>query len=63
MARKLWIVAVLALLAEREKQQDRWQSRKARGIARAAEFSWSHYAATLAALYQDVAARAVAGTA
>lgn len=58
-----WRDAVVALLAEREKQQDRWQARKARGIARAAEFSWSHYAATLAALYQDVAARAVAGTA
>jgi hypothetical protein len=55
--------AVLDLLAERERHQDRWQARKARGIARAADFSWSHYAATLAALYQDVAARATAATA
>jgi glycosyltransferase involved in cell wall biosynthesis len=55
-----WRDAVLDLLAERERHQDRWQARKARGIARAADFSWSHYAATLAALYQDVAARATA---
>jgi glycosyltransferase involved in cell wall biosynthesis len=58
-----WRDAVLDLLAERERHQDRWQARKARGIARAADFSWSHYAATLAALYQDVAARATAATA
>jgi glycosyltransferase involved in cell wall biosynthesis len=58
-----WRDAVLDLLAERERHQDRWQARKARGVARAADFSWSHYAATLAALYQDVAARATAATA
>lgn len=58
-----WRDAILGLLAERESQQDQWRARKIRGIARAADFSWSHYAATLAALYQDVAARAVAATA
>ena len=58
-----WRDAILELLAERESHQDWWQTRKARGIARAADFSWSHYAATLAALYQDVASRATAGTA
>jgi len=58
-----WRDAILGLLTERESQQDQWRTRKIRGIARAADFSWSHYAATLAALYQDVAARADAATA
>ena len=53
-----WRDTVLALLAEREHDPGRWHARRQRGIARAADFSWSHYAASLTALYEDVAAHA-----
>ncbi|HTM26908.1 MAG TPA: glycosyltransferase family 1 protein [Vicinamibacterales bacterium] len=52
-----WRDAILALLAERERDPDRWRARKARGVARASEFSWSHYAARVAEVYDAVAAR------
>jgi glycosyltransferase involved in cell wall biosynthesis len=51
-----WRGAILALLAEREQAPESWQSRKARGIARASQFSWSTYAASVAAFYHAVAA-------
>jgi glycosyltransferase involved in cell wall biosynthesis len=52
-----WRDEVIALLTEREQHPDRWRARKARGLARAAEFSWSHYAARLVELYTVVAGR------
>lgn len=51
-----WSGAVLRLLAERETAPERWQARKARGVARAAQFSWSTYATAVAAVYRAVAA-------
>ncbi len=50
-----WRDAVLALVAERDSDPERWRARRARGIARAADFSWSHYAARLVELYQAIA--------
>jgi glycosyltransferase involved in cell wall biosynthesis len=57
-----WAIAILALLAERERSPERWRGRRAAGIARASDFSWSHYAERLLEIYQAVAAgRPVAG--
>jgi glycosyltransferase involved in cell wall biosynthesis len=50
-----WRDAVLALLQERETNPEGWRARCARGVSRAAEFSWSHYAAKVADLYAFVA--------
>jgi glycosyltransferase involved in cell wall biosynthesis len=52
-----WRDAVLALLQERETNPEGWRARCARGVSRAAEFSWSHYAAKVAQLYAVVAGR------
>lgn len=49
-----WRAAVLELLTERETNRERWRARQALGISRAAEFSWSHYAAKVAHLYGAV---------
>jgi glycosyltransferase involved in cell wall biosynthesis len=54
-----WAIAVLALLSERERSPERWRLRKAAGIARASDFSWSHYAASLVAVYGAIAGRPV----
>jgi glycosyltransferase involved in cell wall biosynthesis len=57
-----WRDTILALLEERETDMPAWRDRKARGVARAAEFSWSHYAARVAELYQLIGGeRAKAG--
>ena len=53
-----WCRAVLALIAERDSSAERWQARKARGVARASQFSWSTYASAVAAVYTTVAGRA-----
>lgn len=53
-----WSRAVLALIAERDSAPEQWQSRKARGVTRASQFSWSTYAAAVAQVYLTVAARA-----
>jgi glycosyltransferase involved in cell wall biosynthesis len=50
-----WRDSIVALLAERAHDSDRWRARRVRGIARAADFSWSHYAARLVDLYQTIA--------
>jgi len=55
-----WRDAIIALLAERAHDADRWRARRARGIARAADFSWSHYAARLVELYRAIAGVRVA---
>ncbi|HET7694624.1 MAG TPA: glycosyltransferase family 1 protein [Vicinamibacterales bacterium] len=52
-----WRGAILALIAERETAPDAWQARKARGVVRASQFSWSRYASAVADVYRSVAAR------
>jgi glycosyltransferase involved in cell wall biosynthesis len=56
-----WAIEILALLTERERSPDRWRARKAVGVARAADFSWSQYAARLLEVYRAVAAGRPAG--
>lgn len=51
-----WRDTILRLLNERDAHHQAWTERKARGRARAAEFSWSRYADEVAALYYSVAA-------
>ena len=51
-----WSRAILRLIGERDSAHERWQARKARGVARAAQFSWSTYAAAVASVYRAVAA-------
>jgi len=55
-----WRDTVVGLLNEREHDAERWQIRRTRGIARAADFSWSRYAAELVQVYQALSGRAVA---
>ena len=50
-----WSRAVLALIAERDRSPAMWQARRARGVARAAQFSWATYASAVAAVYRVVA--------
>jgi glycosyltransferase involved in cell wall biosynthesis len=50
-----WVEAILRLLDEREQQPAAWQARRAAGLARASEFSWSNYAAAVAARYRAIA--------
>lgn len=54
-----WAIAILSLLAERERLPDRWRLRRAAGVARASDFSWSHYAARLVGIYGAIAGRPV----
>jgi glycosyltransferase involved in cell wall biosynthesis len=51
-----WCRAILSLIAERDRSPAAWQARKARGVARASQFSWSTYASAVAAVYRSVAA-------
>jgi glycosyltransferase involved in cell wall biosynthesis len=50
-----WCRAILSLMAERDRSAGTWQARKARGVARASQFSWSTYASAVAAVYRAVA--------
>ena len=54
-----WRDTVVSLLTEREQAPDRWRARKAGGVARAAEFSWSHYAARVVDVYCAIASRPI----
>jgi len=54
-----WAIAILALLAERERLPERWRLRRAAGVSRASDFSWSHYAARLVGIYGAIAGRPV----
>ena len=49
-----WRHVIVSLLAERDDSPARWRARKAIGIARASEFSWSHYANGVLRVYQAV---------
>ncbi|HEY3885906.1 MAG TPA: glycosyltransferase family 1 protein [Vicinamibacterales bacterium] len=53
-----WRDAVLGLADERDRDPAAWRARKAAGLARAAEFSWSRYADEVAAMYATVATAA-----
>ena len=50
-----WTTAVLSLLRERAETPDRWDARRARGVAWAQRFTWSRFADRLAELYLAVA--------
>jgi glycosyltransferase involved in cell wall biosynthesis len=52
-----WSQAILALLAERDRDPDAWRTRKGNGVAHASQFSWSTYAASVVSVYRTVAAR------
>jgi glycosyltransferase involved in cell wall biosynthesis len=54
-----WIGAALALLDERARRPDLALARRDAGLARSASFRWEAHAGRLAALYRDVADRAV----
>src|SRR4029077_5854949 len=52
-----WRDTIFALLNERERDPAKWRERRARGVARASEFSGSHSASRRAELYHAIAAR------
>jgi glycosyltransferase involved in cell wall biosynthesis len=52
-----WCHAILDLLQERERDRGAWQARRAAGLSRAAEFSWSRYASAVADRYRAIAGR------
>ena len=51
-----WVQAVNRLLAERERDPQVWSARRNRAMQRAAAFSWSHYAAHMAGIYDRLVA-------
>jgi glycosyltransferase involved in cell wall biosynthesis len=51
-----WRDSILRLIDERSSAPERWQLRRDRALARAADFSWSRYAAAVADVYRAVAA-------
>ena len=53
-----WSDRVGELLGERQQSPERWKARVDAGLARAGRFSWSQFAARLAAVYHDVAVEA-----
>ena len=55
-----WCRAIRALLDERARRPGEWAARRALGVSRADAFSWSKYAGEIAALYEQMAGRAVA---
>ena len=57
-----WTRSILALVAERDNAPAAWQARKARGVERASQFSWSTYANSVVSVYRSVAGRARATT-
>ena len=54
-----WVDAALALLDERSRRPDLAAARRDAGLARSATFRWEAHADRLAALYREVAGRAV----
>lgn len=52
-----WVETILRLLRERETDPVAWQSRRAAGLARAADFSWSRYTEDVVARYRAIAGR------
>ena len=50
-----WVETILRLLHERETDAAAWQARRAAGLARAAEFSWSRYTDGVVTRYRAIA--------
>lgn len=50
-----WVATVRRLVAERDSHPDQWRARRDAAVARAAEFSWSRYAAEVVELYERLA--------
>lgn len=57
-----WCRRVLALLEERQGNPERWRTRQARGIERAARFTWDRFAGQLADIYRELAWRSESST-
>lgn len=51
----VWRDAVAALLEEREKSPERWAARRARGLKRAAKFTWAACAGKMVSIYEELA--------
>jgi glycosyltransferase involved in cell wall biosynthesis len=51
-----WVRGVTRLLAERECDPQVWSARRNRAVQRAAAFTWSHYAADMAGIYDRLVA-------
>ena len=51
-----WRDTILRLIDERASNPEQWRLRRERSLARAADFSWSHYAAAVADVYRAVTA-------
>jgi glycosyltransferase involved in cell wall biosynthesis len=49
-----WVEAALALLDDRSRRSETWQSRRDAGLARSALFRWDAHAASLAGLYRGL---------
>ena len=52
-----WVDTILRLLRERETNAAAWQARRAAGLARASDFSWSRYTEDVVARYLSIAGR------
>jgi glycosyltransferase involved in cell wall biosynthesis len=50
-----WVETILRLLRERETDAAAWRARRAAGLARAADFSWSRYTESVVACYRAIA--------
>lgn len=55
-----WAATIRRLVSERDHEPARWRARRDAAVTRAAEFSWSRYAAEVASLYERLAGRAEA---
>jgi glycosyltransferase involved in cell wall biosynthesis len=49
-----WAESATRLLAERQREPERWDERRAKGLSQAARFSWSEYARQMVAIYQSL---------
>lgn len=52
-----WVEAIQRLLRERESDPAAWRARRAAGLERAADFSWSRYTDSVVARYRAIAGR------
>ena len=58
----VWVDTILRLLRERETDAAGWQARRAGGLDRAADFSWSRYTEGVVARYRAIAGLPAAAT-
>ena len=59
----VWVDTILRLLRERETDAAAWRARRAAGLKRAAEFSWSRYTENVVARYRAIAGQPAVETA